>query len=77
MYQLKRSLSDSKGGCCTGLTGYGQDEDRDRARAVGFDGHLVKPMEFKRLSERSPEQCNEQDRRDHRVQVVAGSGYSQ
>jgi PAS domain S-box-containing protein len=25
------------------LTGYGQDEDRARTRAAGFDGHLVKP----------------------------------
>jgi PAS domain S-box-containing protein len=25
------------------LTGYGQDEDRARSRAAGFDGHLVKP----------------------------------
>jgi len=26
------------------LTGYGQDEDRDKARAAGFDDHLVKPV---------------------------------
>jgi CheY-like chemotaxis protein len=25
------------------LTGWGQDEDRRRARAVGFDDHLTKP----------------------------------
>ncbi len=28
------------------LTGYGQPEDRARTRAAGFDGHLVKPVEF-------------------------------
>lgn len=26
------------------LTGYGQEEDRERARAAGFDEHLVKPV---------------------------------
>jgi CheY-like chemotaxis protein len=25
-------------------TGYGQEEDRRRALAAGFDGHLVKPV---------------------------------
>ena len=27
------------------LTGYGQDEDRERSRAAGFDHHLVKPAD--------------------------------
>jgi DNA-binding response OmpR family regulator len=27
------------------LTGYGQDKDRDRALAAGFDHHLVKPVD--------------------------------
>jgi len=27
------------------LTGYGQEEDRQRTRAAGFDYHLVKPVE--------------------------------
>ncbi len=27
------------------LTGYGQAEDRQRARAAGFDEHLVKPVD--------------------------------
>lgn len=31
------------------LTGYGRDEDRDRARAAGFDHHLVKPVELEAL----------------------------
>jgi len=27
------------------VTGYGQNEDRERSRAAGFDHHLVKPIE--------------------------------
>jgi CheY-like chemotaxis protein len=27
------------------LTGWGQDEDKERSRAAGFDRHLVKPVE--------------------------------
>ncbi|HEV7490400.1 MAG TPA: ATP-binding protein, partial [Rhodanobacteraceae bacterium] len=33
------------------LTGYGQAEDKARALAAGFDGHLVKPAEFRALQE--------------------------
>jgi CheY-like chemotaxis protein len=28
------------------LSGYGRPEDRERARAAGFDEHLVKPVDF-------------------------------
>jgi PAS domain S-box-containing protein len=31
------------------LTGWGQEEDRQRAREAGFDHHLTKPVEFKVL----------------------------
>jgi CheY-like chemotaxis protein len=31
------------------LSGYSRDEDRDRSRAVGFEHHLVKPVEFDEL----------------------------
>lgn len=31
------------------LTGYGRDSDLALAREAGFDGHLVKPVEFKGL----------------------------
>jgi CheY-like chemotaxis protein len=27
------------------VTGWGQDEDRNRSRAAGFDHHLVKPVD--------------------------------
>jgi two-component system CheB/CheR fusion protein len=33
------------------LTGWGQEEDRRRARAAGFDHHLVKPVDFDSLQE--------------------------
>jgi PAS domain S-box-containing protein len=31
------------------LTGWGQDEDRDRSRDAGFDAHMVKPVDFDAL----------------------------
>lgn len=31
------------------IPGYGQDEDRRRSRAAGFDHHLVKPVDFDEL----------------------------
>ncbi len=33
------------------MTGYGQAEDRDRAKKAGFDAHLVKPVRPRRLVE--------------------------
>jgi two-component system, sensor histidine kinase len=33
------------------LTGYGRPEDRDRARAAGFDLHLTKPVDLVRVQE--------------------------
>jgi PAS domain S-box-containing protein len=33
------------------LTGWGQDEDRDRSRDAGFDAHMVKPVDFDALLE--------------------------
>jgi PAS domain S-box-containing protein len=32
------------------VTGYGQDQDREQTRAAGFDHHLVKPADVKRLT---------------------------
>jgi signal transduction histidine kinase/ActR/RegA family two-component response regulator len=32
------------------LTGYGQPNDLERARAVGFDGHVVKPVDMRALT---------------------------
>ena len=33
------------------LSGYGQPEDVQRSREAGFDAHLVKPVDFDRVSE--------------------------
>lgn len=32
------------------LTGYGQPEDASRAKAAGFDAHLLKPLDFDELA---------------------------
>jgi len=32
------------------VTGYGQDNDRERSRQAGFTGHLVKPVDFDKLT---------------------------
>jgi PAS domain S-box-containing protein len=47
-YEVARQLR--REDCCKGATivavsGYGQDEDRRRSRAAGFDHHLVKPVD--------------------------------
>lgn len=33
------------------VSGYGRAEDRERARAAGFDEHLVKPVDFSALND--------------------------
>jgi CheY-like chemotaxis protein len=33
------------------FTGWGQEEDRQRTREAGFDAHLVKPVDYTKLSE--------------------------
>jgi CheY-like chemotaxis protein len=51
-YQLIGRLRAALGGSpCTfiALTGYGQDADRNRSRAAGFDHHLVKPIDPSQL----------------------------
>ena len=46
-YEVGRRLREALGETVTlvALTGYGQAEDRDRARAAGFDVHLTKPAD--------------------------------
>jgi CheY-like chemotaxis protein len=31
------------------LTGYGQEEDRQRTQSAGFNAHLVKPVDLEQL----------------------------
>ncbi|MDB5243603.1 MAG: response regulator [Spirosoma sp.] len=33
------------------LTGFGQEADKQRSWAAGFDGHLLKPVDYTALSE--------------------------
>ncbi|UVW27631.1 ATP-binding protein [Massilia sp. H6] len=44
-----RASSVTAGATLVALTGYGQSEDRERAREAGFDRHLVKPADLSAL----------------------------
>jgi PAS domain S-box-containing protein len=44
-----RESPDLSGARLIALTGYGQEEDRERSREVGFEAHLVKPIEMESL----------------------------
>jgi CheY-like chemotaxis protein len=51
-YEIARQLRASNtvpGMRLIALTGYGQEEDRERARAAGFDDHLLKPADMDAL----------------------------
>jgi CheY-like chemotaxis protein len=51
-YEVARRLRQTEGLEDVGLialTGYGQAEDLERARLAGFDGHFVKPLDFRQL----------------------------
>lgn len=53
-YELARRIRESYGSKpvrLIALTGFGQEEDRRRAYAAGFDAHLTKPVEPKLLQE--------------------------
>ncbi len=47
--QRLRQAENAAGRRLIAVTGYGQDADRRRARAAGFDGHLVKPVSLDAL----------------------------
>ncbi len=60
-YELARRLRQSEGmagALLIAVTGYGQESDRQRAFAAGFDHHMVKPVDAQKLlrivSERGP-----------------------
>ena len=47
-YELARRLRAQATGrrpCLVAVTGYSQEQDRERARQAGFDHHLVKPAD--------------------------------
>jgi CheY-like chemotaxis protein len=46
-----REQSWGRGMILVALTGWGQEEDRSRTRAAGFDAHLVKPVDYADLLE--------------------------
>ena len=51
-YQVAAKLRDEdfgKGAVIIAVSGYGQEEDRRRSQAAGFDHHLVKPVDFDSL----------------------------
>ena len=52
-YEAARKIREQPWGKCmvlVALTGWGQDEDRKKTAEAGFDGHLVKPVEFAELT---------------------------
>jgi PAS domain S-box-containing protein len=51
-YEVARRLRpEMKGVTLVAMTGYGQEEDRQRTQEAGFNLHLVKPVDFDRLEE--------------------------
>ena len=49
-YEVARRLKAAKPAVrLIALTGYGREEDKRRAIEAGFDAHLVKPVDVKRL----------------------------
>lgn len=44
-----RALPETRSALLVALTGYGHDEDRQRASQAGFDGFLVKPVDHDAL----------------------------
>jgi signal transduction histidine kinase/DNA-binding response OmpR family regulator len=49
--RLQQQASNGERPLLVAMTGYGQEEDRRRSRAAGFDHHLVKPIEFQQLQQ--------------------------
>jgi CheY-like chemotaxis protein len=52
-YELARSsrtMPETEEAVLVAVTGYGQWEDKERARAAGFDHHLVKPINLTEIT---------------------------
>jgi len=43
-------LPESRDAILIALTGYGQTEDIERSKSAGFNHHLLKPLNFEKLS---------------------------
>jgi CheY-like chemotaxis protein len=53
-YEVLSALRSLHGGervTVAALTGFGTDEDKQRALEAGFDEHLTKPLDFRRLAD--------------------------
>ncbi len=48
--------------CLIAVTGWGQEEDKARAREAGFDHHLTKPVDLDRIEKLLQDACRPQDR---------------
>ena len=48
--RLARETPEARATYLVALTGYGQAEDRNKARSAGFDAHLTKPVDPVRLN---------------------------
>ena len=55
-YDIARHVRARRGGevLLVAITGWGQEEDRRKAREAGFDHHFTKPADFDRLLELKP-----------------------
>jgi len=45
-----RGAPETRSACLIAVSGYGQESDRERSAAAGFDFHLTKPVEPARLA---------------------------
>ncbi len=64
-YEVAERLRHQIGSACpvlVALTGYGQAEDLARSQSVGFDDHLVKPVNLERLRDTLSGYCAERSR---------------
>ena len=50
-YDLARRIRDARGACVliVAIAGWGQEDDRQRARDAGIDHHFTKPVDFESL----------------------------
>jgi len=66
-YEVARKIREQpwgQGMTLVALTGWGQDEDRERSQEAGFDSHLVKPVDYAALAKtlEKSKDCQSADR---------------